>query len=447
MKLKTLSKIVGTMSLSLCSLSAHSAGFALIEHSASGLGNAFSGAAAVADDGSTIFFNPAGMTELDDEQFSGALHWIRPRGSFSNDGSETADGQTLAGSDSHNKGVDAVVPNLYYHKRLPGEVVFGLGINAPFGLESTYNDTWVGRYHAVNSKMISLNVNPSLAWKVNDKVSFGAGVNVQYIHVELSSAVDFGSLCQGILTPEACTSMGVLPQQMDGFAVLEADSVDWGYNFGMLFKPQKGTHIGLAHRSRVNHVAEGDADFTVPGEMDFVTSSNIFVDTGLTAKVTLPDTTSVSISHEIDKATLLFDWTYTRWSSFDELRIQYDSAQPDSVTTENWGNSNRYSVGLNYQYSPRMTIRTGFAYDETPVPDEAHRTPRLPGNDRTWIAVGLGYQLDRTLGFDIGYAHLNIKEAPSDNQLESSIGTLQHHLRGSYDSKVDILSVQLNWTF
>ncbi len=441
--------------LSLSSFAAHGAGFALIENSASGMGNAYAGAGAIAEDGSTIYFNPAGMTELEGTRLTGALHWVRPRGEFTNDGSTVAPasgGGSLSGGNGGNNGVDAIIPNLYYSKEVNDGVVFGLGINVPFGMETNYDKDWVGRYHAVGSKVMSVNINPSLAWKINDKLSFGAGINGQYIQVELISAIDFGAVCQaqelgGIIPANTCSGIGANPQQMDGFIKLDADDFSWGYNFGLLYKPRLGTHIGLSYRSKITHTVSGDADFTVPSAVSFLTSSNRFVDTTLRSSVSLPESSSFSLSHQIGQFTLLFDWTYTRWSRFKELRIEYDSSQPDSVTTENWGDSNRYAIGLNYQLNPRLLLRSGLAYDETPIPSGEYRTPRIPGNDRLWLAFGFGYQIDEQLSFDLGYAHLFVDDSDSDHAFESSVPTLEHNLKGEYSARVDILSLQLNWQY
>ena len=117
------------------------------------------------------------------------------------------------------------------------------------------------------------------------------------------------------------------------------------------------------------------------------------------------------------------------------------------MTTEDWDDSMRYSFGIDYQYSDDMVLRTGIAYDETPVPSAERRTPRLPGNDRTWLSFGLSYQIDKTLSLDFGYSHLFIDEADIENEFESSVPTLEATLAGDYDASIDILSVQLNWQY
>ena len=194
---------------------------------------------------------------------------------------------------------------------------------------------------------------------------------------------------------------------------------------------------------------DGEADFRVPTSAALLVATGRFVDTGLKAGITLPASLSVSLSHNIDKITWLADITWTGWSSFEELRIKYDNdLQPDSVTTESWNDTFRYSVGLDYQYSSNIILRGGLALDESPVPSAERRTPRLPGTDRTWLSFGASYVLDDTLSVDIGYSHLLIDDAKINNELESDTSeNIRAVLVGEYDASVNILSVQLNWNY
>jgi long-chain fatty acid transport protein len=130
------------------------------------------------------------------------------------------------------------------------------------------------------------------------------------------------------------------------------------------------------------------------------------------------------------------------------LRIDYDNpSQEDTVTTENWNDTYRFSVGLDYAQSDKLVLRTGLALDESPVPDAEHRTVRLPGNDRTWLSFGLTYLFSNDMSMDVGYSHLFIDDAPINNTLESSIPTLNATVTGEYKASVDILSAQFNWNY
>lgn len=443
-------RLVVAVCMMLMVFQAYGAGFALTENSASSMGNAFAGVSAVAQDASTIYFNPAGMTRLHARELSVAGHYISPEANFNNRGSTAATGGPLSGSEDDSS-ADVLVPNLYFVDPLSDTLTAGVGLNVPFGLTTEYDDNWVGRYHGVKSDVRTVNINPSIAWRATDHLSLGAGVSAQYIDVKLSSAVDLGSVCLaqelgGVLPAGTCSSIGALPQQKDGFADLKADNWSWGFNLGLLYAFNPHSRVGLAYRSKVAQHLDGAANFTVPGELAFLTAANVFVDTHIKSSIDLPENVSLSLYHELTaKWAVLADWTWTRWSRFDELRIRYNSAQPTSVTTENWNDANRYSLGVDYQLNNRLLLRGGLAYDETPVPNARHRTPRIPGNDRRWVSLGLGYHVTDQLSVDAGYAHLFISESKSNHTFESGIPTLAHTLKGEYTAAVDIFSVQLNW--
>lgn len=428
---------------------AHASGFALIEFSGSGMGNAFAGGSAIAEDASTVQFNPAGMERLEGRQVSGVLHYISPKAEFHDKGSTDAFGSSL-GDVQGDGGRDAYVPNVYMVIPIDEKMKFGLGINTPFGLETDYDDDWIGRYHAVQSDVKTVNINPSISYKVDDKLSIGAGISAQYVDVTLSSAVDFGALCVAAIGQGACDLRNIHPQQDDGFAELTGDTWSFGWNIGLLYNIDDATRLGMAYRSQVTHDVTGDANFTVPGSMrDFFNSLGTFQDTGLSASITLPDSLSLSVVHEYnDTLEVMADVTWTGWSDFKELRVKYDNpSQPDSVTTENWKDSMRYSIGASYRMDAKLKLRGGLAYDQTPVPDPEHRTPRVPGDNRIWVSIGAQYKLDPDMSIDVGYSHLFVNDTQINNTFESDIPTLQANIKGDYNASVNILSAQLNWNF
>jgi long-chain fatty acid transport protein len=331
-------------------------------------------------------------------------------------------------------------------------MTFGIGVNTPFGLKTDYDDDWVGRYHAILSDLKTLNFNPSLGYRVNDKLSIGGGLNMMLADVELSSAIDFGTICVGSPAAASCAASGATQQEADGKADLDGDNYDdlsFGFNLGFAYMLSKQTTIGVAYRSEIDIDVEGDADFNLPDNpvvQAVIGASPAFVDTDLKADVTLPASFSFSLAHRVGDFTWLGDATWTGWSSFDELRIEYDNpAQPDTVTTEDWDDTMRYSVGVDYQYSDSLVLRTGLAYDESPIPSTERRTPRLPGEDRTWVSLGLTYIVSSAISVDVGYSHLFIDDGKIDNTLETETDGLNSTLTGEYEGEVDILSAQLNW--
>lgn len=429
--------IVVTLIIGFCVTDAHAAGFALIEQGASGQGNAYAGAAAVAEDATTVYFNPAGMSFLEPgSHFLAAGHLIRPHPKFKDNGSSyrNAGGSgALPGPDARST-ENGLVPNIYYVTPLGDSLRFGFGVGTPFGLAVHYDPAWKGRYHAIDSDLTTINLNPSLAYRVNEQLAVGMGVNVQYISSELTSAIDFGS------------QVGLAPSPLtDGFVKLEGDGMGYGFNLGALFEPVEGTRIGLAYRSEIAHELEGDAAFSVPEPFEAaVAPSGMFVDSEITAEIDLPASASLSLTQQLgEKTQLLADVTWTQWSSFEELRVTFSNpAQPDAVTPEEWEDSWRYSLGVIHKLNDRWSLRGGWAFDETPIPDPERRTPRIPGNDRTWFSFGFSYFPSDDLRLDAGYTRLYAGDASIRSDDENG-----HLLVGQFESETDILSVQAQWSF
>lgn len=432
---------------------ASASGFALIEQSASGLGTAYAGGAAAAEDASTVFFNPAGMVLLDGQQVSGMLHYIIPSATFSKDTAQNVVGAPLSGGEGGDAGVGKLIPNLFYTTKLNNDLAVGLGISTPFGLVTDYDKTWVGRYHAVTSDVMTININPSIAYKVNDQFSIGAGLNAQYMKAELSSMVD-GGLAYYTSTG---VSTYVSNPAADIYGNLKGDSWGFGYNLGLLYTPTKDTRIGLSYRSQVKQSLEGDATFTAQDATNPIAAgllSTTFTNRDITADISLPASASLSAYHRLTSAwALMADISWTQWSSFDKLVVNYDgtadylSTHP-SVTTENWRDTWRFSAGATYNPTQQLTLRTGIAYDQAPVPDAEHRTPRIPDNNRFWIALGGGYKLSERISFDLGYAHLFVRDAEiNKTAIPGTEDAARGTLVGTYSDHVDIISTQLNYKF
>jgi long-chain fatty acid transport protein len=415
---------------------AFGSGFGLIEQSVTGLGNAFAGSVAVSEDASTIYFNPAGLTFLPDNSLMGGAYLISPTVRFSNEGSTDLTGVSLRGGNGGEAGEDSFVPNLYAAWSVSERIKLGLGVNVPFGLATKYEEDWVGRYQAVTSELKTININPTVAAKITNELSIGAGLNIQYADAKLSNAIDFGSIALGAGFPSR-------PQSADGF--LEVTGTDWsiGYNLGLLYAPSPDTRIGLAYRSGIEHTLEGEADFTTPQGAALLTRGGLFSDTDAKAKLKTPDSLSLGFYQKVTpQVAVLGDVTWTNWSRFEELRIEYDNpVQPDSVQPENWEDTMRIGLGVNYLPNENLTLRAGVAYDQSPVRDD-FRTPRIPDNDRFWLALGLSYRPTESLSFDIGYAHLFVADANIDQ-----INATGDRLQGNIGSDVDIIGVQVNWRF
>ena len=426
------------------------AGFQVQEQSVKGLGNAFAGGSAIAEDGSTVMSNPAGLVRLPAQTEFG-VHIISPNTEFKDRNSSNGIGGPTTGKLSDDGGAIAAVPNFYYTRPINDKLSFGFGISTLYGLATEYDRNWIGRYHAVKSELITININPALAYKVDEHLSLGFGLSAQYADATLSNALDFGTLGYLDGIPEATPSTPAL----DGFSELTGDDWGFGFNLGLLYQISPSTRFGLAYRSQIDHSLEGNNTLTIP---DFaIPLAGPSRSRGGSADITTPATLSLSAYHELDhRWAVMADITWTDWSQFDELRIKFssDPFNPDpnpSVQPENWQDVYRYSIGVNYRHSPQWLLRAGIAYDESPVPGADYRTPRIPDNDRLWLSLGASYTISQNFSLDFAYVHIFVDDTPI-RDTEVSTGGLAgvpvgNTLDGEYEASVDLAAIQLQWTF
>ncbi len=414
-------------------LSANSmaSGFSIIEASASGMGQAFAGAAAVAEDPSTVYFNPAGMMYLEGTQVTVGMHIINSTAEFNDKGSTDLSNlppplaSTARGGDGGDAGDTFYVPNFYYVRDFGEKYKIGLGINAPFGLGTEYDSGWMGRYTSTDSELKSININPAIAFRANEKLSIGLGMNIQYLEATLKS-----DIYQAVLG------------MSDGKAKIDGDSWEFGFNIGLIYELTSATRLGVHYRSEINHTLEGNAKFS---NMHALLGGDRKQD--VSADIKTPATFSVSLTHQLnDKLTLLADITHTSWSNFKELKIVDDnSGATVSQVDEKWDDTFRYALGMKYAYNSQWTLRTGIAHDETPIADK-HRTSRIPGDDRFWLSFGASYSPSSSLTIDAGYSHLWVDDTDID-ETYNLLNIASGRVKGDYDSDVDIFSVQATWKF
>jgi len=390
---------------------AHASAFALIEQNASGLGNSYAGAAAAAEDASTIYYNPAGMSLLPGGmQVSAGLNLINLSAKFSDSGSTNAPGRPL-GSNGGDAGGLAAVPNVYFAMDVAPNWKVGVGVSVPFGLKTEYDADWVGRFQAIKSDISTLNINPSASYKINETVSFGFGLNYQSIDAEFTNVINLGGAAEANADIKA------------------KDTSGWGYNFGAMFQLTPDTRLGVSYRSSIKYHLTGTATFSAG-----VPSGNVSID------IKMPDSESIALQHRLNPGwTLLADVTRTGWSKIKELAIVRDTGAPLSSTPENFKNTWRVGVGAVHRYDDAWSIKMGVAYDQTPVND-TDRTARLPDNNRLWLSVGGQYKVSKDGTLDFGLAHLFIKDAPINQSQAATAGGGQ--LVGTYKGSVDILGVQ-----
>jgi long-chain fatty acid transport protein len=460
---------LGGMAIAVSGGMASGAGFALQENSGSAIGNAFAGGAASAEDASTLWSNPAGMSRLGSPQVAMAVHLITPSFKFQNDGSVPAAFQPLGGTGGDAGSVN-VVPNLYVTVPIDRRWSVGVGINAPFGLVTEYDDNWIGRFQAVKSDIKTINVNPSVSWRVNDTLAVGAGVSWQRIDAELTSRVNYsaalaqaaGQAAAGGLIPASLVPQIVgLTPGLESQAKVEGDDSAWTWNVGFLWDVTPQTRIGGQYRSSIKYNIAANVDFCSPGSCSPLPAlpaqiapvvgllaanvNGVLANGGVRADIELPDIANLSIFHRLDdRWDLMADVQYTRWSVFKELRFVRTTGALLSNTPENFEDAWRFSVGATYHWTDAWSFRGGLAYDQSPVTD-VDRTPRLPDADRYWIAIGAQYRFNRNLALDAGFVYLPMK-TPDIRQNAGSTPA-NALIKGNYDASVTILSAQVTYSF
>jgi long-chain fatty acid transport protein len=425
-KSKTIISLAVIAALAAMSGSALAGGFGLATQSGSGTGNAFAGGAAAADDASVAWSNPAAMTALPTgNQLTAAGHLLKPSFKFSNAGSSGAYAAPGTG-DGGDAGDWALVPNLFFTTDVNSKLRFGVAVNAPFGLKTDYDSGWRGQLTGLKSEIKSLNINPSVAYKVSDTVSIGGGVSIQKFKAELT---------------------GFAGSAAAGNVKINADDTGYGFNLGVLAQATPNTRVGLTYRSSIKYDLGGTASFS--GAAAPLLGGNI------TASLRVPESASASVFTTLNpKWDLMGDITWTRWSEIQQLDIIRTTANGAgnaagstlSSLSFRWSDTWRLGIGANYKASDQMKLRFGVAYDRTPTND-ANRTPRLPDQDRTWVAVGVQYRVSKSGLFEFGYAHEFVRDAAVNVPVPGVATCAAGCLTGNFAVKADIFSIQYSHLF
>lgn len=423
---------------------AFSGGFSIPEQNVSGMGNAYAGAVAVAEDASTVYYNPAGITKIQGKQLvlSGTLLSIR--NSLKNESSLPAV-QNLApltfqalGNNSDSR-ENPVIGNAYFSQAISSNLHWGIGIGSEFGLMANYDRGWFGRYIVSKSEMQTVTFNPSIAVALSDTLSAGFGINYMTANAKLSNASNFGVFG-------------------DGTTKISVKDNSWGGNVGILWSPRQGTQIGIAYRSSYRLKMKGNISTTFPGTVDqqallppvqqiALAAANSQVDVDLK----LPDTASIGFVHSLDdRMQILADLTWTHWSVFKSLQvINSNVGVPLTTIPQNWKDALRLAVGMNIGLSPVWKLKLGAGYDQSPVPN-AYRSPIVPDTDKFVVAIGMQHIISKNIAVDAGYIHAfakksKINDSPRDALGNRTPGAGVVIAEGSQN--VDVVGVQLRYSF
>lgn len=407
------------LSLALVSAASHgvASGFAINEQSVSSMGTAFAGRSSSADDASTVFGNPAGISRLKREQVSGGIALIHAK----------TDIDHASGSASGSNEGDMVpfigAPMGYYVKPLDDNWSFGLGLYVPFGLVTDYERSFQGRYHGDRSEVRVITLQPTLSYRVNEQLSIGFGPTINRIDGELTSAID-----------------NPIPTAADGKVKIKGNDTALGYNLGVLFEITPQTRFGLTYHSKVDYRLKGDTTVSGPGFV--IGSSAGTYDASL--ELTTPESVDFSVTHELNADwTLYAGSTWTRWSRLEEIRADNKgvggllAGNLSSISEpQNWHDTWAHAVGAAYKLNSQWTLRAGLAVDQSPT-NNTDRSPRIPTGDRKIISLGTAWSPNDDVTIDLAYSYL----------MEDDAHIERDDYRATYKNTAHGLGAQVTYRF
>ena len=398
---------------------ANAAGFQLSEQSSIQIGRAMAGAGVVGDDLSAVHYNPAGMTLLSGTRMQATGTWVAVNLDYEGNSGQSENGR-LKGQ---------TIPAGFLTHQINDSLWAGLGLTVPYGMGTEYGEGWEGRERGTESMILTFDINPNLAWKVNEKLSVGGGISLQYAKAELGS---------GRIIP---ITVGDKTIKHTINSNVKGDSWAWGWNVGLMFQPVETVRLGLAYRSHIAHNADGHTTLTnVPGV------SNLRSD--MEVRIKTPDTVTLSATWEATDALRLSGTArWSKWSNFKSLSLDNSDqmvnqiASAHSTITNNWDDTWFFSVGADYKLNGQWTVRGGVAYDQGPVENQ-YRMAVIPDTDRVWFSGGASYKYTDNLTFDFGATYI---KGVGDTDLYDKVGGSKIGEFKSLDSY--IFSAQMQYLF
>lgn len=416
---------------------AFSSAFMLHEQNASGLGEFYAGAGAIAEDASTNFYNPAGLVLLPGTQIS--ISGVNVTSSFEFEGTTQYKSPTTAlytATGDASAGTARLVPALHISHRFNKEWAAGFSATAPFGLATAYDSESLVRYQTINSELKTMNLGPSVAYRVLPWLSFGAGFDAQYAEITTSAATNY--------------TLGVMPSpSTDSISTNKADSWAWGWHAGALAIISPQSNVGLNFRSNIEHDFSGNSRYKYANGQ-FLTDSHV------TGTADLPWLIDLSGVHKFnDKWTVLGSISYTNWSSITELKLENVAVMVPtpggtpttgtSVDSLNYENSWSAFAGLRYQFNPTVMVKVGGGYDQTPTQDK-DRDLIVPDSDR-WIAsagIRLVPPMASRVSLDVAYAHIFADEASVNKNLSDPSKGIVNTADGDVTAHADLIGAQIS---
>ncbi|MCG6345354.1 outer membrane protein transport protein [Vibrio fluvialis] len=404
------------------------AGFQLAEYSATGLGRAYAGEAAIADNAGSQWRNPAMLTYLKGTQISAGALYVNPNVDVEGDVSFYGSTSSTSSSDYAN---DAVIPNFYISHQVNEKWALGLAFGTNYGMETELDSGFAASHFGDEAMVTTMEANANIAYQLTETVSIGGGI--RYV---------MGEGHFGAKSPAQTEALGLTKGTT--LKYMEGDDTSWGWQAGAAWQMTPNNRVGFAYKSEVDLKLSGSANMYVQSY------GKVLSDTGY-MMLTLPATAELSTYHQLtDQFALHTSINWTDWSSFEKLQAELDTMGTVMVKEENWKDNYRFAVGATYQVDPKLALRSGVAYDTAAVSTKS-RTITIPETDRIWLSVGAGYDVTEQLTLDAAFTYIFAKDADilesrgydSDNSAEKVGGQFDGQMTGN----VWIVGVQASYRF
>lgn len=375
--------------MAVCAASAaHAAGFMLTEQSAGALGRAYAGVGVDGTDISGVYYNPATMTLHPGTTIQAGFVAVGLDLAYeSNNGKITENGQYNT----------QAIPHGYISHQLTDNMWIGLAMTVPFGMGTEYGNNWDQADRGISAEVLTFDFNPNVAWKISDKLSIGAGMSIQYAAADLKMRHDVPVTQGG----------GSFDSEID------ADSIAWGFNVGLMWSPLENLRFGLSYRSKVSHHADGDLTLDNPKDLTGLGKYWPFLQGAHDASASLstPAWAMATAAWDVnDLLSLYATFRWTDWSSFDELTIDGGSiggiALGDTITNK-WQDTYLVSVGADLRFTNWWTFRAGIGYETSVIDNPRYRTTIIPDADRWWFALGSSFKATENMQIDVSAAWLH----------------------------------------
>jgi long-chain fatty acid transport protein len=421
------------------------AGFRLPEAGAKAMGMGFA-FTAQADDPSAIYFNPAGLTQLKGNNLKLGVTYVKENGGTFTGTTPLSGGAQISETQED---LNFFIPNFFYVNSNPASgIAWGVGMYVPFGLGQEYQDrnTSFFRNQITKIDLQTFVVNPTIAFKINEMLSVGAGIDFLYGKAKLQKT---GVVFLG----PPVNNLNLFNLDLDG------DGTAWGYNFGLLLAATKEVKIGFNYRSPFHlEIKDGDVDiFNINSTVPFVppgpfTAAQVFGGTSFSTKgstrLEIPATATLGVSYTKDRLTLEVDADMTFWSSYKALNIDIKNNNPllpDSNTPKRWKDVVALYVGGEYRLTDPLSLRLGFRYDPTPVP-AATMGPELPDADKLYYCAGLGYKRSNWT-IDVAYMYVDKQDRTVNNQTTPAPPSVGSGFNGTWGGDAHLVALDVGYKF